>query len=239
MISAMQVFGNETFKDFTDRDTAAVYSNIEFRRCHFDHCSLSITHDPERRSTIRNMRLLNCTADDPYVDRAIIEDSIIANLKWAGLFQTFGAVFKHVELRGRFDRLMISNDVLPRGDVNPPYQYENVELFRTANAQYYRHVDWALDISQGEFKELDIRGVPGRLVRRDPETQVLVTRQRVLEEDWRELPFRDSDTLFSLDFMLRLELPDRILVAPKRHRKFPLYLEDLQLLREAGIAEPD
>jgi hypothetical protein len=39
--------------------------------------------------------------------------------------------------------------------------------------------------------------------------------------------------------MLQQELPDTVLIAPKRHRKFPLYLEDLQLLREAGLAEPD
>jgi hypothetical protein len=34
-------------------------------------------------------------------------------------------------------------------------------------------------------------------------------------------------------------MADLVLIAPKRHRKFPLYLEDLKLLREAGVAEPD
>jgi hypothetical protein len=239
MISTMRVFENQTFKDFDDRDSAAVFSDLEFLRCHFDYCSISITHDPKRRSTVRNVRLLNCTAANPYIDRAIIEDALTENAKWPGLFQTFGTVFKHVILRGKFGRLMISNDVLPRSDVNPPFEYENVEAFREANAAYYRNVDWALDISQGEFKELDIRGVPGRLIRRDPETQILVTRQRVLQDDWRDLPFQDSLTPFSLDFMLKQELPDTVLIAPKRHRKFPLYLADLQMLRDAGVAEPD
>jgi hypothetical protein len=239
MIKNMRVFENQTFTFFRDRDSAALFSGVEFRRCQFEDCVVSITHDPILRSTIRNMSLIECIENGASIGNAIAEDVIIENLKAPGLFQTFGAAFKHVMLRGRIDRLMISNEVLPRSDVNLPYQYENVEAFREANAEYYRHVDWALDISQAEFKELDIRGVPGRLIRRDPETQILVTRQRVLQDDWRALPFRDSMTPFSLDFMLKQEMHDRVLIAPKRHRKFPIYLEDLQLLREAGVAEPD
>jgi hypothetical protein len=239
MIATMQVFENQTFDGFIDHDSAAMFGDLEFRRCRFDGCLVSITHSPKQRATVRNLRLTDCTANGGSIGKAIIEDALIENLKTPGLFQTFGAVFKHVVLRGRFNDLMICDYVLPRSDVNPPYQYENVEAFREANAAYYANVDWALDISQGEFRDLDIRGIPGKLIRRDPETQILVTRQRVLQEDWRELPFRDEDTRFSLDFILRMELPDRVLIAPKRHRKFPLYLSDLQLLREAGVAEPD
>jgi hypothetical protein len=239
MIETMQVFENQTFEDFDDRNSAALFSGIEFRRCHFDGCFISITHNPELRSTLRNVRLLDCMANGGSLGKAIVEDALIENLKTPGLFQIFGAVFKHVVLRGQLNRLMISNEPLPRSDVNPPYQYENVEAFRDANAEYYRHVDWALDISRAEFKELDIRGVPGQLIRRDPKTQILIMRQRALEGTWRELPFRDSLTPFSIDFMLKQELPDTVIIAPKRHRKFPLYLHDLQLLREAGIAEPD
>ena len=39
--------------------------------------------------------------------------------------------------------------------------------------------------------------------------------------------------------MLEEGWPDMVTVAPKRHRKFHSYLHDLQLLRKAGIAEPD
>jgi hypothetical protein len=235
----MQVFENQTFHDFVDHDSAAIFSDIEFRRCCFNHCSISVTHDPKRRTTVRNVQLYNCIANGPFIDAAVLEDILVENLKTPGMFQIFGAAFKHVVLRGRVDRLMINNEPLPRSDVNPPYQYENVDAFRIANAEHYRHVDWALDISQAEFKEMDIRGVPGRLILRDPETQILVTRQRVLEGAWRDLSFKDDLTPFTLDFMLKQELPDYVLIAPKRHRKFPLYSADIQLLREAGIAEPD
>ncbi len=239
VINAMHVFENKRFEDFDDRDSAIVFSDLEFQRCCFDGCCISVTHNPKLRSTVRGMRLLNCTASGSSIGKAIVEDVLVENLKTPGMFQIFGAVFKHVVLRGKFDRLMINNEPLPRGDMNPPYDYDNVLAFREANDDYYHRVDWALDISHGEFKELDIRGVPGHLIRRDPETQILVTLQRVMEGDWRNLPFRDDLTPFTLDFMLNQGLTDYVLVAPKRHRKFPIYLEDLQLLRDAGVAEPD
>lgn len=239
MIATMRVFENQTFHRFIDHESGAVFSDVEFRCCRFDNCSVSITHEPTRRSMVRNVRLVNCISNGAYVDRAIIEDVLIENLKSPGLFQIFGAVFKHVVLRGKIDRLMISNEVLPRSDVNPGYEYENVEAFREANAAYYHDVDWALDISDGEFRELYIRGVPARLVRRDPETQIVITREKALEGIWRNLEYSDGLCAWSLDLFLKREEPDIVLIAPKRHRKFPLYLADLQLLREAGVAEPD
>jgi hypothetical protein len=113
------------------------------------------------------------------------------------------------------------------------------KAFDEANAEYYKSVDWALDISQGEFQELDINGVPARLIRRDPETQVVVTREKVLEGRWKDLPLRE--TIWSIVFEVLLESNDNdvILMAPKRHRKFREYLADLRTLQKAGVAEPD
>lgn len=239
MSQVVQVFQNQKFHRFVDYDSGSVFSDLEFRNCDFQGCLVGITKNPTLRTTIRNMSLINCSDNGSSIGNAIIENVEVKNFKAPGLFQTFGAVFQHVVLRGKFDRLMICSYELPDSSVNLPYQYEVVEAFREANAAYYHSVDWALDISRGEFKELDIRGVPGRLIRRDPETQILITRQRVLEGDWRDLPFKENLTPFSLDFMLKQEMADLVLVAPKRHRKFPLYLEDLQLLRAVGIAEPD
>jgi hypothetical protein len=234
-----RIFENQTFNFFRDRESRATFSDIEFHRCHFEDCAVSLTHNPEYRSTIRNVKVCDCSENSASVDTAIIEEVLVDSLKTSGLFQVFGAVFKHVVLRGKLGRMMINNDVLPRGDVNIPYQYDNVNVFREANSKFYHDVDWALDISEAEFQELDIRGVPGRLIRRDPETQVLVTRQRILQGDWLGLPFKERLTPFCLDFMLKQEIPDLVLVAPKRHRNFRRLLEDLQLLRDAGVVEPD
>ena len=135
--------------------------------------------------------------------------------------------------------MKIRNDILPDLSLNRPYQYQCVDLFRAANAEYYRHVDWALDISQGEFKELDIRDVPVRLIRRDPETQFIVKREVALRGHWRNLDFRETLWRTWISEFLEHEEQDVVLVAPKRHPKFRSYLADLQLLRRAGVAEPD
>jgi hypothetical protein len=183
--------------------------------------------------------MTECSVAGGNIDTAIVEESIVDGLKIAGLFLIFGAVFKHVTLIGKIDRLMIANDVMPSLLLHEDYRSQEVLSFRHANAEYYRNVDWALDISHGQFRELEIRGIPSRLIRRDPETQVVVTRQKALTGEWRDLPFVNRVAAFSLDYMLRQEWQDTVLIAPKRHRKFALYLQDLNLLREAGIAEPD
>jgi hypothetical protein len=237
----MRTFRGEKFVSFYDQDSSAVFSDLEFQNCEFVSSSISIASKPALRSTIRNATLVNCRVNACSLDPAIVENVTLDGLGMypKDILQTWGAVFNHVVLRGKIDRLMISNDVLPDLSLNPGYQEDVVWAFREANAEYYRHVDWALDISGGEFKELDIRGVPGHLIRRDPETQILLTRERVLQEDWRALPFQETLTPFSLDFMLQQEMSDLVLVAPKRHRKFSEHLHDLELLRKAGFAEVD
>ena len=230
----MRVFEDQLFHRFVDYDSNAEFADIEFRRCDFRGCLVSKTHQPSVRTTIRGISLIDCTENGCSIGTAIVEDVIVDTLRAPGLFQCFGAVFKHVVLRGKFDRLMFSSAVDLLGQ-NPNLQ----QAFDEANAEYYRHVDWALDISQGEFKELDLRGVPGHLIRRDPETQVRVTRRRALEGAWRELPFEEVVTSGCITLMLQQELPDLVIIAPKRHRKFKHRLHDLQLLRQAGVAEPD
>jgi hypothetical protein len=112
--------------------------------------------------------------------------------------------------------------------------------FDKANQKYYSKVDWALDISEALFLDCSLRTVPARLVRRDPETQVVVKREKVLTGSWRELRYvKDTRWEAELDGFLEQGLPDRVLVAPKRDRRFQQHLDGLKALRDAGIAEAD
>jgi hypothetical protein len=103
-------------------------------------------------------------------------------------------------------------------------------------------VDWALDISEALFKEFDMHGVPARLVRRDPATQVIVTREKALQPGWRS-KLDPSNTFwpFVIDLFLQDGEPDIVLVAPKGKRKkdYLSLLDGLNDLRQAGVAEPD
>ena len=116
---------------------------------------------------------------------------------------------------------------------------EEQRAFDDVNTEYYRRVEWALDISKGEFKELCIRGLPGHLVRRDPDTQFLVTRERAMLGNWRNLGFQENLIPTSLDMFLQRAESSIVLTASKRSPKFKEHLEDLKLLRLAGVAEPD
>jgi hypothetical protein len=111
--------------------------------------------------------------------------------------------------------------------------------FDEANAAYYAGVDWALDVSEAEFEEVDIRRVPARLIRRDPKTQVVVTRERAMEGRWRELDLSKTDWAGWIDMFLKDGDSDLVLVAPKRDRKYRDLVDGLKALRDAGVAEPD
>lgn len=231
----MKLIRNEEIEHFTDRDSRAILSDAEFHNCYFQGCALSVTQDTRLRSTIRNVKLVNCSQRGCAVYPAIIEDVVVDGFKTHGqLLQIWGAVFNRVVLRGRIDRLMISGVVDVMGQ-RPDVQ----RAFDEANAEYYGHVEWAVDISQAEFKELDIRGVPARLIRRDAETQVVVTRARAAHRRWQTLPLRHTLWKTTLSLFLQSNKPDIVLVAPKRHRKFQEYVTDLKLLQEAGVAEPN
>ena len=231
----MQVYKSDTFDGFTDRDSAAVYSDIEFRNCEFQSCSISTTCSPPLRTTVRNVRLVNASEYGCAVDSAILEDVVVDGLNTHGdTLLTCGAVFKHVELKGKIDFLLLSNLVFP-GHATP----EEQQAFDEANAAYYAQVDWALDISRAEFKDIDIRGVPARLIRRDPETQVVITRENALTVSDKSLDFRGPATPVAINMFLDQGHPDFVLVVPKRDKRFNDYLADIQLLRKAGVAEPD
>ena len=111
--------------------------------------------------------------------------------------------------------------------------------------RFYAGVEWTLDISEARFKEFDVRGVPGRLIRRDPESQILVTRERALEmatPGW-EKKLDPSNKLwpFVINLFLSDGYADTVLVAPlgAAKAKRNLLLKGLRELRMIGLAESD
>ncbi len=227
----MRLFEDKLFEHWLDRDSGAVFEDCVFKRCRFENCGISITENPARRSIARRIELVNCEYAGG-LSAAIVEDVLVDGLKTHGLLQTWAMVFKHVTLRGRIDRVMMSNDTASTAP-------STMRAFEEANARYYEQVDWALDISRAEFKECDIRGIPACLIRRDPETQVVVTREKALQGQWRGLDLAGTYWQGWIDLFLKHQTdPDLVLVAPKRARDFQTQLRGLKLLREAGVAEP-
>jgi hypothetical protein len=225
---------NKTIRSFHDRNSSRVFANVEYKGCHFISITISTTRKPRRRSMLKNIKFINCEVTGCDVGPAIIEDVLVDGLKINNDFFINGAALQHVILRGKIGPICIMSDVAP-GIIKPHEQ----EAFDKANAEYYSKIDWALDISEGIFEECDIRGIPTQLIKRDPETQVVVNREKVASGMWRQLDLHKTFWKSYLEIFLARGDPSVVLVAPKLNRRFIYLLEGLNILRENGIAEPD
>lgn len=230
----MKLYEHRKFVSKRDRSSGRTFSSLEFHKCYFESCTISTTRDPRRRSTVRNVRLIDCEQAGCWIDAAIVEDVLVDGFRSEGLFQTWGAVFKHVTLRGKIGHVMTSPAILT-GTARPDEQ----RAFDEANAAYYATVDWALDIREARFAEADLRGIPARLVRRDPQTQFILTRERAEKAMADQLLEERSFWWHILQLFLDLGLQDKVMVAPKAHPRFRKILGDLWALRDKGILEPD
>lgn len=227
-----KVFENRLFECWYDQDSGRVFEGFVFRRCSFLSCAISITKNPKLRSTVRNVVIEDCEVRGSSVRSAIIEDTVVDGLKTHnGTLDCWGAVYKHVTIRGRIGGLFLTNHMI--GD--PP---EVQKAFDDARMAYYANVDWALDISEAEFStECCIRGVPADLIRRDPETQAIIRRWKVLDGAWREIDMKMTGIDVVISYMLDNNFQDIIVVAAKRSRHFKSKMECIERLRKAGIAE--
>ena len=235
----MKIYDRQEFFGLFERyglfdRSGKLISDMLFKHCSFVGCSISATTNVRKRSIVRNIELINCSSRGNTIYTAIIEDVLVSSLKTYTLLQTWAAVFKHVKLEGNIGRIMIS----PLVDAARPNSRVQA-AFEKANADYYQDVDWALDISEGRFVDCDIRRVPAKLVRRDPETQVVITREKALMGEWKKLDLSKTYWATAIEFLLESGDQDMILVAPKRYSKYPDLLDGLKMLRDAGVAEPD
>jgi hypothetical protein len=226
-------FADERFIDRHDRNSSRLFENLQVHNCYFESCSLSLASNPKRRSTVRQVEMGACEARGCIVFTPILQVIHIMDLKIHGLLQCWGAAFDRVTLTGRISGFMISPVIDPMH-----IDSEAQRMFNQANKTFYEEVDWALDISGAEFTgEVDIRGIPARLIRRDPETQAVVTREKALEGTWRELDLSETYWPTSIEYLLKHNESDTVLIAPKRSPKFGVLMQGLDRLREAGVAE--
>ena len=233
-------FKDESFYKLADRGGKLLLENMKFERCEFTSCIISLTADVDRMSTVRNVTLDDCYANGCLTGPMILSNVTINNLKTNDLLLVWSPYFDRVTLSGEIGKMKINRTAAPSTH-NKPTQ-KPFEDFRN---QFYANVEWALDISKARFKEFDLESVPAHLVRRDPESQIVVKRERALEiatPGW-EARLDPSNKLWP--FIINLFLgdgdPDIVLIAPlgaAKAKRDPL-LKGLQELRRIGLAEPD
>lgn len=225
---------NKTFFKLVDRDSGLLYEDVDFEECVFDNCALSLTKDCSLRSTIRNVCLTNCEIINCGIGPAIFEDVMVDGLKTNDLLILWSPLFRRVIMRGKIGQLKI-NIAAHYVDRNETMQLP----FDNARADFYSTNEWALDISEGIFQEFEMHGVPAKLVRRDPDTQVVITRENAIRSNWRDkISSWNHYWPFVIDLFLEDEEEDMVLVAPKGKpkKKFTELLNGINELCEIGVA---
>jgi hypothetical protein len=239
----MRQFEDESFHQLYDRGDQLLLENMRFKNCEFVRCAISLTEKFGRMSTVRNVELLDCALINCQTGPTIFSDVTITNLKTSDLLILWCPYLDKVTLSGEIGKLKV-NAAADTSTVGPANYYKQ-KPFDDYRDKFYANVDWALDISKARFKELDLESVPARLVRRDPESQAIVTREKALQfakEGWRKLlPPECKHWAIVVDMFLSDGEEDIVLVAPlgaAKAKRDPL-LKGLQEFRRIGLAEPD
>lgn len=198
-----------------------------------------MTKDVKKISTVQNVDMLDCVENGCDVGPAILRDVSIHNLETRDLFILWSPFFDRVTLSGVIGKTKIN------ASAHFSIDGKEQQPFNKFRDKFYRKVDWALDIRKAKFKQFEVYGVPGHLIKRDPETQILITRERALEivkPGWADkLECTVKWLPSSIEWFLSSGEKDEIWVAPMAAPKAtrdPI-LKGLQEFRKIGLAEPD
>jgi hypothetical protein len=217
--------------------------DVELRRCTFVECQWPAQQTLEERPTLRRVNLVRCHVTASDLGSVIAEDCTVDTIWfhrgiWGG--QTLrGCGFRHVVIRGNVTGGLRFEPSFGWLTAQPQLPAAEDPVVR-ANAAYYADVDWALDISEAHFTGIEMAwcDVPAHLIRRDPATQAVVTRDSAAGADWRAA-CGDSPFWVAIERFLESGLPDTVLVAPRRNKHFERERAALERLRAIGVALPD
>ncbi|MEV6345206.1 pentapeptide repeat-containing protein [Actinoplanes sp. NPDC051851] len=223
----MNVVEKCSFERLRQYGSGRVFSELDLRSVKFSSCTLSQHDDPGFGLVVRDSTLRNCAFSACVMAGVKLDNVVIEGARFSRSSVT-GCAFENVTLRGKIGQLILGGPVRSL----PP---EMFKAFSEALVDFYRDVDWALDISDAVFSDAAIRAVPGELIRRNPERHFLIRRHNrevVLSlpdaPDLVKAYFRDFD-LTPFDSMMA--------VAAQGSKNFEKQLVDLQWLRERGLAE--
>lgn len=216
-------------------DGGATFENLHIENCTFTNCALSLTKKVSDRSIIRNAEIVNCRANGCDIGPAVLEKINISNFETNDLLIIWGALFNQVKISGRIGHIKINRYA--------HHLDRSIQAsFDLHKENFYSNVDWALDITEARFKGFDFQGIPGSLIKRDPESQVLITRERAMQHDWKDkLSPTYNVWRLAINSFLTTDDPDIVLVAPldAPKKKRDSLIQGLHELRSLGVAIPD
>jgi hypothetical protein len=225
------------------RSTSYAFENpledVAVRGCRFAMFQHPVQRELADRPVLRRLTVERCHFTASEVGTFILEDSVVDTIwlhrgRW-GPQRLAGCAFKHVVIRGPVRgglRFVASREWWAHRILEPATTDATV----IANESYYADVDWALDISEAEFTGVEMyrSGIPARSVRRDPETQVVVTRASTANGDWRAA-CEGSSVWVGIERFLSSGFEDAVLIAEKRAKGVAADVAAFGRLRDIGV----
>jgi len=223
---------------FRGRVHATSFQDMEVTDCVFEGCYVPRQASLGAWVTVRNISVHNATQINCSINNAIFEGVSMHDLKRQGEAPLFlwCCVFRHVTLSGKISGLKINRSLGPiPGGVPKADQEAADEQVR----QFYLSPDWALDISGAKFGGgISFEALPGSKIKRDPETQVLVSRSAILNSDWESFEYGNSAFNINLSWFLKGSLFESVVLAARMGSKDAKKdLAVLDMLRRQGVAE--
>ncbi|MFE3410911.1 hypothetical protein ACFXMT_22075 [Streptomyces mirabilis] len=211
----------------------------EFDGYEFFGGQVRAVEDPALRPVFRDITLRGCAVRDCFLEGALLENVTVDGLTAPeeDRLRVLGCTYRRVVLRGRITNV----GLLPKVNLRPAHLRP---LYQRANGDHWVELiseqDWALDIT-GLTGGLDFRGaVPACLVRRDPETQVVMTAEQAAGGDWRGVPGLLGSLLGAqIEFLRTSGQRDTILIADKSAPDRAQQIAMLRELQRIGAAQPD
>lgn len=223
----MRLIAREEFASIGLRGPDGVVADVRLERCVFGGCSLVQHDDPGFGMVVRDVVATGCRLTRCSVHGVRFEDVLIDGLAISSMLYLAASVFKHVTLRGKVGAMMTTP---PHYALSQAMQ----DAFALGAQDFYKDVDWALDIADAEFSDAEFYCVPGHLVRRDEKTQFLVHRDRFAGRDLSGLP---SSARHVADRFDEMPFDSYVAVAPKRSKYFEKLRIDFEVLRSEGLAD--
>ena len=204
-----------------------VLQDAECEQCQFDGGALVQFDDPSCGLVVRNVLLHKCRGGPVELHGVRFENVTVDGITNRGGLQLRSCVFDRVTLRGKIGPIMTM-------EAHTSVPVELRAAFREQAVKLYDDIEWALDITEAEFSEVDLSFVPGNLVRRNPETQFLIHAEAARSAELESLPTYAS----ILAERAALSPYDATVAAvPTRSKNADEYRAELQILRDRGIAE--
>ncbi|EOY5692557.1 hypothetical protein ACP7OL_004837 [Salmonella enterica subsp. enterica] len=235
----IKFFKDDEFKSIRI-DEGGKFSDLNFDNCIFKNCHVhnsKLDDDSILFPRFENILINNGVFLNSVMGPSFLKNITIENLKTGDIFLVFSAMFHHVTLKGKIGSIKINKTDYIRE--HKEYT-DHLDIVRHG---FYSEIDWALDISRAKFLSFSCEGIPAKLIKRDSETQFVVTRKHFCSMDALPSEFQERHKYISLLLKLFLESneDDQVLVTPlgKAKKYYMPILEGFQELRRIGILEPD